>query len=122
MKPSIVFVACDPFLAGIYGRKFERDGWDVEVIETVDEAEKKAVQMRPNIFLFDASCVADVSEEVRRLRSLPTLLKTKIVILAEEGERGIIERSMNAGAAAYLLTGHFVPQEAVQKMRALLDA
>lgn len=118
--PSIVIVACDPYLAGIYGRKFERDGWGVEIAETLDEGEKKAVKQRPAVLLLDDGCVADVAAEIKRLKSLPTLQKTEIIVLAAQGDREEIERALKAGARDYLILGHFVPQEAVQKLRKLL--
>ncbi len=117
---SILIIACDPYLAGIYGRKFEKDNWDVKIAETVIEGEKMAVKLRPDIILLDDECSTDISSEVKRFRSLPTILKTKIVILAKDGDRKKIEDSKRAGADEYLLLGHFVPQEAVQKMRKML--
>jgi DNA-binding response OmpR family regulator len=119
-KPSILIVACDPYLAGIYGRKFELDNWDVEIAETLEDAERKSMRFRPSIILLDADCSADISIEVRRLRGMPTILRSKLVVLASNGDKKEIERSMEAGADSYLLLGHFVPQEAVQKMRRLL--
>lgn len=118
--PSILITACDPYLAGIYGRKFELDGWEVMIAETLAEGEKMASKLRPNIIILDDECAVDISEQVKKLKALPTLLKSKIVILGGEGDRSEIEAALRAGASDYLLTGHFVPQEAVQKMRRLL--
>lgn len=118
--PSILIVACDPYLAGIYGRKFELDRWDVDVAETLSEGEKKATRMRPSVIILDAQCAASIAKEVLRLKSLPTLLRTKIAILAPRGDREEIQEALAAGADAYLLLGHFVPQEAVAKMRKLI--
>lgn len=117
---SILIIACDPYLAGIYGRKFERDNWNVEIAENILEGERMAIRSRPNIILLDDECSIDISEEVKRLKSLPTILKTKIVVLAKEGDKQKISQSLRAGADDYLLLGHFVPQEAVQKMRKML--
>ncbi|PIX62543.1 hypothetical protein CO057_04145 [Candidatus Uhrbacteria bacterium CG_4_9_14_0_2_um_filter_41_50] len=117
---SILIIACDPYLAGIYGRKFERDNWDVEIAETILDGERTAIKSRPSIILLDDECAADISGEIRRLKSLPTILKTKIVVLAKEGDQKKISESFSAGADDYLLLGHFVPQEAVQKMRKML--
>lgn len=118
--PSIVIVACDNYLAGIYGRKFELDGWEVEIAETLEEGERKAMKMRPSIILLDADCAVDISDEVRRLKRMPTILKSKIAILASIGDREEIDHALLAGADSYLLLGHFVPQEAVKKMRRLI--
>ncbi len=118
--PSILIIACDPYLAGIYGRKFELDGWEVAINESLIDGERSAAKLRPNIILLDDECLTDVAGEVKRLKSLPTILKSKIVLLGSEGDREEIAEALKAGAADYLLTGHFVPQEAVQKMRRLV--
>jgi DNA-binding response OmpR family regulator len=119
---SILIVACDAYLAGIFGRKFELDGWDVEIAESLEEGERKSAKMRPSIFLLDVDCVSDTEAQVRRLRSLPTLQKTKLVMLASRGDRRHIQAASDAGADDYLLLGHFVPQEAVIKMKKLLES
>ena len=115
-------MVCDPYLAGIYARKFEKDGWDVNVQETLEDGERKSVKMRPDVILLDAACLADISAEVKRLRALPTLQKTKIVILAMQGDMEEVRHAREAGANEYLIFGHFVPQEAVQKMRKLIES
>ncbi len=120
--PSILIIACDPYLAGIYARKFEKDGWVTEVVENLEEGERKSSKMRPDIILLDNGCTVDVSAEVKRIKALPTILKSKIVILTKAGDREEIERVRKAGASDYLIFGHFVPQEAVQKMRKLLQS
>ena len=113
-------ILCDPYLAGIYGRKFEQDGWDVDVAEEVDEGEKRAAKTPPQILMLEVDCVADAVAEVKRLRSLPTLIRTKIVLLAKEADRELIDDTLAVGADSFLLLGQFVPQEAVAKMRDLL--
>lgn len=118
--PSILFVACDSHLAGIYAKKFDADGWDIEVADNLADAEKKAIKIRPQVILLDADCAVDISGEVARLKKMPTLQKTKIAILATLGDREEIAASMQAGADTYLVLGQFVPQELLKKMRALI--
>ena len=119
-KPCILITACDPYLAGIYGRKFELDGWDVEVVESINEVEKKILKVRPKVILIDADCAPDISKEIEKMRKMPTILDTKIAILSSRGDKAEIQRSIDSGANTYLILGHFVPQEAVEKMRKLL--
>lgn len=120
LRPTILIAACDAYLAGVYGRKFEREGWDVEVVESVREAEQRAVQLRPSVLLFEAACVVDAAAEVRRLKALPTLQKSHIVVLADQAHMHGIRDALAAGASDYLLVGHFVPLEAVAKMKRLV--
>lgn len=117
---SILIVACDPYLAGIYGHKFELDHWQVEIAENFAEAKRLATKSRPAIILLEDGCVDDVAEEIKKVKALPTLLKTKIVVLSAQADREKIVQAKEAGAADYLIYGHFVPQEAVEKMRKLL--
>lgn len=118
--PSILFVACDSRLAGIYAKKFDADGWEFEIADTLAEAEKKAVKMRPQVMLLGAECAVDIAEEVKRLKKMPTLQKTKIAVLASYASREEIQRALDAGAETYLVLGQFVPQELVKKMRVLV--
>ena len=121
-SPSILIVACDPYLAGIYGRKFERDHWQVQICETLPEAMPQIALFRPDILLLSTDCTVDLPEEIKRLRALPALLEKPIVLLTKKISRSELHLAYKAGVATCLLLGHFVPQEAVEKMRALLKA
>ena len=85
-------------------------------------SERQAAKVPPAILLLDIDCVADPVDEVKRLRSLPTLIRTKIVLLAQDADRPLIESVLRAGADDMLLLGHFVPQETVEKMQRLLKS
>ncbi|MBU1126332.1 MAG: response regulator [Patescibacteria group bacterium] len=120
-EPSIVILACDQHLAGIYGKKMQRAGWIVNIAEDIEEAEKKASKVRPQILLIDTSCVADILIEMKRLRSLPTLLKTKIALMTDKADKKMIEAARNAGASGFFIFGHFSPHDIVQNMRKLIQ-
>lgn len=117
---SLLIAACDMTLAAIVTRKFEREGWEVTVVPSLAEAEHRAVQMRPSVLLLDTSCTLDAAREVRRLKVLPTLMRTKIVLLSDDAHHARIQAGLAAGAADYLLVGHFSPIEAVEKMKRLI--
>ncbi len=119
-KPSILLSIRDLHLAEIFAHQFERDGWEVEVIDKLPAAELRAVQFRPNILVIDAQALPDVTSELRRLRTLPTLLKTKIVLLADQAHHASVHQALTAGAAEYVLTGHLTPSSLVTKMKRLL--
>ncbi len=118
---SILIIACDFYLAGIYGRKFERDGWDVEISETVDSGKVQIAKLQPDVVLVERGCVKEIVNLVKELKSLPTMQSAKLVILAKESDRDEIQKARNAGADQYLLLGHFVPHEAVEKIRRLVS-
>lgn len=119
---SILIISGDPFLAGIYGRKFERDGWAVGIAESVEQAKMQIAKFQSNIVLIETSCTNNVPALIRELKSLPTMQRTKIVILSKESNRDAIQNARNAGADQYLILGHFIPHEAVEKMRDLIKS
>lgn len=122
MSSCVLILTCDPYLAGIYGRKFERDHWEVVICETLAEAGQKISIKRPDIVLISDECTDDLPTEIVKLRALPTLLQAKIVILAKKARRSMIQSCAKAGADGYLILGHFVPQEAVEKIKKMLKA
>lgn len=119
-RASLLIAACDDVLAQIYARRFRAEAWEVEVVARVAEAEHKAVQMRPAILLVDASCTVDMAKEVCRLKALPTMLRTKIVVFAEQASQAHIHAALDAGAVEYILAAHVTPAEAVAKMKRVL--
>ncbi|MBT3230444.1 response regulator transcription factor [Candidatus Uhrbacteria bacterium] len=118
---SILIIACDFYLAGIYGRKFEHDGWDVEIAESIADGKTMIAKMQPDVVLLEKDCTKDIVDLVRELKGLPTMQSAKLVILAKESDRDEIQKARNAGADQYLLLGHFVPHEAVEKIRQLVS-
>jgi DNA-binding response OmpR family regulator len=122
MNTKLLIIAGDAFLAGIYGRKFELAGWDVSVSESIRAAEDRVMKWRPDMVLLDADFDVDTAVEVKRLRALPTWQSVKIALLAEQGEQMLIDAALEAGAVAYLIAGHFVPQEAVVKFERIMQS
>lgn len=121
-RPSLLVAACDAYLARAFARRFEREGWEVIVVDGVRDAEHMAVRMRPSVFLLQTACVADPAAEVRRIRALPTMRKTHVVLLADHAHMPGINDALAAGAADYLLVGHVIPAEAVEKMKRMVSA
>lgn len=121
-RPSILLVACDQILGQVYASKFEREGWDVVLCSSLADGEHQAVQLRPLILLFETSCVVDVPKEIRRLTALPTLQKTRIVVLDDRAHRIGIREAHHAGASEYLVLGHFSPLAVVNKMKKFIGA
>lgn len=119
-KSSILLAIRDLHLAEIFARQFARDGWEVEVIDNLTAAELRAVQFRPNIMIIDVHELSQVTAELGRLRALPTLLKTKIVLLADQAHHASVQQALTAGAAEYVLTGHLTPSSLVSRMKRLL--
>lgn len=120
-KPSVLIIDPDAFLAGIYARKFEADGWKVYVAETLVEGEKILKKRKVSAVILEPDIERVRTEGfVRDLRQGVSTANLPIVILSTLFEKKEIERMKKAGASAYLIKGHFVPMEAVRKVRGLL--
>ena len=113
-KPSILIIDSDAYLAGLFGRKFEAEGWKVSVVESLAEAEKALQKKAPSVILLEPDMDQDRSEVLIKGAAAP------VVILSTLNEKSEIERMKRAGAVAYLLKGHFVPSEVVAKVKSLI--
>jgi len=119
-RPSILFTACDPRLMSILGRRLSADGWKVEEAENLLDAERKGARSRPKVLLIDTSCSIEIWKEVKRLRVMPTLKNTKIVLLSATGDIREISESRKAGTDAYFIKGHFSSIEIINHLRTLI--
>ncbi len=117
----ICIVEPDTFYGGMFARKCERRGWKTTVIEDVKHAER-CLESGANILVID---IEDPQAEmlVDQLRKKGSEYSSiPIVILTKHHERKTINRMMEAGVEAYLIKGHFVPSEAVEKLHRILDS
>ncbi len=121
-RPSVLIIDADTFLAGIYARKFEATGWKVYVAETLSEGEKIRAKRKLSALVLEPDIDEDATEAlIKTIRSQTDTPYLPIAILSSLFERPEIERMKRAGADAYLIKGHFVPSEAVRKVRGLLN-
>lgn len=111
---------CDPYLAGIYGRKFEEEGFVVHINESVDEAMRDASRHRPQAVLYDIHCTVDPAEVIRQMRAHTVLSKAKILLVGSVTDWDRVQE-LTSLADGYLIFGHFVPREAVNKVKHLLS-
>lgn len=114
-KASLLVVDRDAFLAGLYARKFEAEGWKVAVAESFADAQKMLSRKKFSILLIEPDDDPSAAEALIRSSTAP------VVILTTVSEQKEIVRMKAAGAAAYLLKGNFVPSEVVVKVKGLLQ-
>lgn len=115
-SPSVLFVTAASVLADIYIRRFERQGWDAYVVSELGEAERKAVRLRPTVLMIDADTVEGIVDELKRLKRLPTLMKTNIIVFAKHASHAFVHDALAAGAHDVILTPHMKPTELVDRI------
>lgn len=121
-KSSILISACDSSFSRIIGKRFGARGWKVALADTLIDTERKAAKQQPDILLLHSNCLVNPANEIKRLRAMPTLQKTKLVILTPHGNAEEMHSAMNAGADGYLVRGQFSTQDLVEQMHALLNS
>lgn len=119
-KPALLLLVPDVRLRDIYASRFERAGWEVEVAANLTDAERRAVQLRPDVLLVYHAMLEDIKVAFKHLRSLPTLLDTRIVIADMHLSNTTIEDLLKAGASEVVLTAHLTPQALVNRMNQLI--
>lgn len=120
--PRILLLEDDPAIAGTVAFAFEREGWRVEQLLLVREAERSARAAPPALAVLDvglpdgnglALCRQWRADADARLRTLPVLM------LTAQGEEIDRVLGLEAGADDYLAKP-FSPRELVARVRALL--
>lgn len=120
--PRILLLEDDPAIAGTVAFAFEREGWRVEQLLLVREAERSARAAPPALAVLDvglpdgnglALCRQWRADGDARLRTLPVLM------LTAQGEEIDRVLGLEAGADDYLAKP-FSPRELVARVRALL--
>ncbi len=121
-RPAILFLMSDARLRDVYVSRFERDGWTVDTASSLLDAERRAVQLRPAVFFIQHAFLEDAKLAFKRLRSLPTLLKTRIVVADKHLARQDIDTVLAAGAHEVIITAHCSPDALLKRMNQLTQA
>jgi DNA-binding response OmpR family regulator len=112
----------DPFFAGLFARKFEARGWKTTVIEHADDVDQ-CVEAGMDVLVMDIeSSEGDGRELIPRMKASPKTATMPIIVLTKASDRATVQKMMGHGVDAYLLKGHFVPSEVVEKVHRILES
>lgn len=120
-KKSLLIVDQDAYYAGIYANRFESAGWKVWVEESVGAARKRLKRCAPDVVIVDLEPIDEILAFLRELRTNLNTKKSFQIALTRLGDRKTMKEVLDAGVDSYLLKGHFVPSEAVKKVKRLLE-
>ena len=119
---KILLVEDDSFLASVYATKFELEGFTVLHGADGEQGLKLAEKHSPHIILLDILMPKmDGFEMLHRLKLDPKLMQIPVVMLTNLGQKEDVERCLKEGAVDYLIKAHFVPGEAVKKVKKILN-
>ncbi|KKW33375.1 MAG: hypothetical protein UY76_C0004G0007 [Candidatus Uhrbacteria bacterium GW2011_GWA2_52_8d] len=120
-KKTLLMIDQDAYYAGIYANRFEAAGWKVWVEDTITNARKRLKRSVPDVVIIDLDPLDDALAFLVALRADPRSAVTVQIALTQLGDRKTMLAALEAGVDSYLLKGHFVPSEAVKKVKRLLE-
>lgn len=114
----LLLIEPDAFLAGIYAAKFAQEHVKTEVAESLSSARKLIGKSIPKGIVLDVATDQEKGFDfIEELRKDPKTFALPIFVLTSLSEREHIGRALAVGATDYLIKGHFVPIEAVRKVK-----
>lgn len=121
-KAKVLIVDDDAFLSGIYATKLELEGFEVASARDGEEGLKMAAKDKPDLILLDVLMPKlDGFEVLKRLKADEAVKDIPVIMLTNLGQKEDIEKGMQDGAVDYLIKAHFVPAEAVEKIKKVLN-
>lgn len=117
----ILLVEDDVFLASIYQKKFEMEGFKITVVDNGEKVLAEAKKKMPDIILLDillpkrdGFSVLALLKEDAAVKNIPVILLTNL------GQKDDVDKGLAAGATDYLIKAHFKPSEIVDKVKKVL--
>ncbi len=120
MKPKVLIIEDEAAISMLLRYNLEREGYDVSEAQDGEEALIVAVERKPDLVVLDWMLPLLSGIEVcRRLRRLPDVRNTPIIMLTARGEEADKVRGLNSGADDYV-TKPFSPSELMARVRAVM--
>ena len=120
-KIKILIVEDDVFLAAIYERRFEIDGFLPTVVADGETALTQIAAKQPHCILLDILLPKlNGIAVLQRLKADPVNKDIPVILLTNLGDKNSREQGLKFGAASYLIKVHFKPSEVVKKVKEVL--
>lgn len=118
---KVLIVDDDAFLSGIYATKLELEKFSVVQAKDGEEGIRMAIKESPDLILLDVLMPKlDGFEVLKRLKNDEGTKQIPVIMLTNLGQKEDVEKGLTDGAVDYLIKAHFVPTEAVTKIKRIL--
>lgn len=117
-KPKVLLVDDDLFLLGLYAKKFQSRGFEVESIASSQAALKKLEEgLKPDLCVFDILMPGlDGLELVKTIREKNLLPQGVIVMLSNNDKKEDIEKAKSLKVNGYIVKATSIPTEVVDQV------
>ena len=120
-QKNILLVEDDVFLAGIYKKKFEVEGFKITVADNGEKGLNEAKKKLPDMILLDVLLPKmDGFAVLKELKKDANTQNIPVILLTNLGQKDDVEKGIEMGAQDYLIKIHFKPSEVVDKVRKVL--
>jgi len=120
-KIYVLIVEDDVFLADIYKKKFEMEGFKVSVSDNGEKAISDIAKKSPDIVLLDILLPKlDGFAVLEHLKADKATSGVPVILLTNLGQKDDVEKGLEMGAVDYLIKAHFKPSEVVDKVKKVL--
>jgi CheY-like chemotaxis protein len=118
-KATVFIVDDDKFLIDMYSLKFSREGFDVAVAMSGEDALSKLREgLKPQAILVDVIMPAmDGLDFVEKAKTEKLLEVTKIIMLTNQSGEAEIERAKKLKVDGYIVKATTVPSEVVSEVK-----
>lgn len=117
----VLIVEDDIFLAEIYQKKFEMEGFKVSMANNGEKGLADIKKKKPDVVLLDILLPKlDGFAVLKAVKSDPAIKNIPIILFTNIGQKDDVRRGLEEGAADYLIKTHFKPSEIVDKVREVL--
>jgi DNA-binding response OmpR family regulator len=120
-KISLLLIEDDPLLISIYATRFEKEGFEVQVVDSGEKVLKLLGKVNPSLIVLDIVLpYVDGWEILEAIPKHENLKETKVVVLSNLGEKDDIEKGINLGADRYLIKANYTPTQVIAEVKNLL--
>jgi DNA-binding response OmpR family regulator len=119
---QILLVEDDTFLADIYKKKFEMEGFKISISDNGEKALVDIKKKKPDIVLLDVLLPKlDGFAVLEKLKKDAEVKDVPVILLTNLGQKDEVEKGLEMGAVDYLIKAHFKPSEIVDKVKKVLN-
>ena len=119
---TIFLVEDDPVVVKVYGAKFQREGFRVELAEDGLVAMKNLLQVKPDIVVLDLMMPKLNGVDVLKyIRATPELKQTPVIILSNAHMTSLAQEAAAVGAEKALLKSSCTPSQLIEVINSLLS-
>ncbi len=121
-KVKVMIVEDDKFLRELISQKIIKEGMDVALAASAEEAEEKIKKEKPTIILLDIILPGKSGFDFLKMtKSVPSLSDIPVIILSNLGEEKERETAINLGAKRFLIKAMHTPNEIMGEIKHVLE-